>query len=146
VAPCLEGAGELRVWTANTDREAEGVWSDRYTGRLLDHAPWPPDRPYDGGTAYNCMMLEVAAGPGHPAQVTVGPGAAVGDKAERIYYGAEMSADAMVYDEECSVRAGRTDGPGGVLRPVRGGRSRPQGLGPRPLPLLPVRPDLHIHH
>jgi hypothetical protein len=89
------------VWTANTDHEVEGNFSDRYTGQRLVHAPWPPDRPYDGGFAYNCMMLEVAAGQRHPPQVTLVP-APVGDKLERIYYGAEMVGDAKVKDEECS--------------------------------------------
>ena len=32
---------------------------DRYSGEAIEFAPWPPDRPYDGGFAYNCMMLEV---------------------------------------------------------------------------------------
>ena len=32
---------------------------DRYSGKAIEFAPWPPDRPYDGGFAYNCMMLEV---------------------------------------------------------------------------------------
>ena len=43
MSPCLEEVAEpagwkLRVWTANTDEEKEGVWKDRYS----DFAPWPP--------------------------------------------------------------------------------------------------------
>ena len=52
-------AWKLRVWTANTDEEEEGVWKDRYSGKEVEFAPWPPDRPWNGGFAYNCMMLEV---------------------------------------------------------------------------------------
>ena len=64
VTPCLEEVAEpaawkLRVWTANTDEEEEGVWKDRYSGKEVEFAPWPPDRPWNGGFAYNCMMLEV---------------------------------------------------------------------------------------
>ena len=64
VTPCLEEVAEpaswkLRVWTANTDEEEEGVWRDRYSGKEVEFAPWPPDRPWNGGFAYNCMMLEV---------------------------------------------------------------------------------------
>ena len=40
MSPCLEEVAEpagwkLRVWTANTDEEKEGVWKDRYS----DFAP-----------------------------------------------------------------------------------------------------------
>ena len=64
VTPCLEEVAEpaswkLRVWTANTDEEEEGGWRDRYSGKEVEFAPWPPDRPWNGGFAYNCMMLEV---------------------------------------------------------------------------------------
>ena len=43
VSPCLEEVSEpagwkLRVWTANTDEEEEGVWRDRYFGKMMTMA------------------------------------------------------------------------------------------------------------
>ena len=47
MSPCLEEVAEpagwnLRVWTANTDEEMEGVWKDRYSGVDVDFDSWPP--------------------------------------------------------------------------------------------------------
>ena len=29
------------------------------TPQPVEYQPWAPDRPYDGGTKYNCMLLKV---------------------------------------------------------------------------------------
>ena len=100
-----EPAGwKLRVWTANTDEEKEGVWKDRYSGEEVDFAPWPPDRPWNGGFAYNCMMLEVVYRVVMLMDISgqVLLERTVSDKSARIYYGSGAS-EASIADEECSV-------------------------------------------
>ena len=65
-----------KAYIANDDSEVEGVWEDWYTDQVysvrvtivwycailhqpVEYLPWAPDRPYDGGTKYNCMLLKV---------------------------------------------------------------------------------------
>ena len=49
----------LRVWLAGSDEEEEGRWRTWYTDQDIEYLPWAPARPYDGGTEYNCLELEM---------------------------------------------------------------------------------------
>ena len=40
--------------------------------QLMEYAPWPIGRPYDGGFRYNCMVLKVRASSQYP-KVKTGP-------------------------------------------------------------------------
>ena len=77
---------------------------DRYSGKTIEFAPWPPDRPYDGGFAYNCMMLEVVRmwSLWRLVLCQMLLERSVSDKSARIYYGSGAS-EASIADEECSV-------------------------------------------
>ena len=155
----------LQVWTANTDSEEEGVWRDRYSGQVtrehrcvatfsqaISHAPWPADRPYDGGFAYNCMMLEVrqVAGAGSAVpQVTLEEKEVKPVLSSRLYFGTQSLSGGTIQDEECSVSVAVGDNhcdpvPDGVLQRVRGVLSLPEDVSAGPLPPLPLRQALHL--
>ena len=82
------------------------MYLSRYSGEEVDFAPWPPDRPWNGGFAYNCMMLEVVVQKVVKVVMDISGQVllerTVSDKSARIYYGSGDS-QASIADEECSV-------------------------------------------
>ena len=49
----------VRTWLASDDNEEEGVFRNFFTNQPVEHQPWAPERPYVGGTRYNCMVLDL---------------------------------------------------------------------------------------
>lgn len=49
----------ISVWLGNNDDEIEGQFKDIYSGKPVVYTPWRVQRPYPGGTAYNCMETQV---------------------------------------------------------------------------------------
>jgi len=52
-------AWRFRTWVGNDDYEQEGIFQDWYTDELVEYTPWADERPYVGGTKYNCMVLQI---------------------------------------------------------------------------------------
>ena len=48
----------IKVYLAGTDKDKEGTWVTWYTKDKIQHLPWGPNRPYNDGDRYNCLMLE----------------------------------------------------------------------------------------
>ena len=49
----------MSAWLANDDDDVEGEFRDVYSGKAVEYTPWRDQRPFPGGTAYNCMETEV---------------------------------------------------------------------------------------
>ena len=52
-------AVNVRTWLASHDTEEEGVFRNFFTDLPTLYLPWAPERPYVGGTRYNCMVLDL---------------------------------------------------------------------------------------
>ena len=57
------GAREVQVYLAGQDEDREGEWLALDGGGAIQFLPWAPNRPYNDGEQYNCLMLEMGLGP-----------------------------------------------------------------------------------
>ena len=73
---------EIQVYLGGTDDDVEGVFTTWYTRQLIEYLPWGPNRPYNDGELYNCLMLK----------------ASLADT-EAVHH--EATGDLMVGDESC---------------------------------------------
>ena len=48
----------IKVYVAGTDEDKEGLWETWYSKHKIAYLPWGPNRPYNDGDQYNCLMLE----------------------------------------------------------------------------------------
>ena len=48
----------IKVYIGGTDEAEEGVWETLYTNQRIEYLPWGPNRPYNNGDQYNCLMLQ----------------------------------------------------------------------------------------
>ena len=62
----------LKTWLASHDTEEEGVFRNFFTDRPTQYLPWAPERPYVGGTRYNCMVLDLVLEQPGPGQLYLG--------------------------------------------------------------------------
>ena len=56
-----DDAYEIAAWVAGDDEDNEGVFLNWYTNQPILYLPWPPNRPYKGGTKYNYLRTFVKA-------------------------------------------------------------------------------------
>ena len=47
---------EISVWVAADDNDIEGRFVNWYSNQPLSYLPWPPNRPYKGGTSHNYLQ------------------------------------------------------------------------------------------
>ena len=52
-------AVNVRTWLASDDIEEEGLFRNFFTNQPVEYQPWAAERPYVGGTRYNCMVLDL---------------------------------------------------------------------------------------
>ena len=51
---------EIQLYLGGTDDDVEGVFTTWYTRQLIQYLPWGPNRPYNDGDLYNCLMLKAS--------------------------------------------------------------------------------------
>ena len=52
---------KIAAWIAADDEDTEGIFRDWYSDQLIQYLPFPPNRPYKGGTKYNYLRANVVA-------------------------------------------------------------------------------------
>ena len=71
---------EIQVWLGGTDEDKEGVFTTWYTRQLIQYLPWGPNRPYNDGDLYNCLMLKASLSATEAVNHAAGEEIMVGDE------------------------------------------------------------------
>ena len=66
-----DGDREVQVFLAGQDEEREGEWRALEGDRVIEFLPWAPNRPYNDGELYNCLMLELKLSPSNQPHLQV---------------------------------------------------------------------------
>ena len=71
---------EIQVYLGGTDEDQEGVFTTWYTRQLIKYLPWGPNRPYNDGDLYNCLMLKASLSATEGVNHLAGEEVMVGDE------------------------------------------------------------------